>query len=323
LLITHDTGGIKAREVERASRLELTTIKGEWVEEQGLGNRRSRGVGCVVVQGYGGVVGVSKLEVSDIGTVNLELELVIIVEDIECSSLSRGKVLDGVVEVEFLHLGTGRDRLLNLGDEKVHGLTSEQLTLLGIEVGIVRVNIPCRSSGRGTPSDAKLDVMILEGNERKGSLPVLTESKPERVETLRGSTTIQVTGNRLGGGGRRKSWGDETGISDILFINNLTSDQEFNLGNYGSPVSDSITLETGVGSEVDIVEHVTLALEADGGHTVVGDVALNDLTLDSLGKISVTFVGGPEERHLGLTDEVHILGSDGYELGNTTRHFII
>jgi hypothetical protein len=296
LLITHDTGGIKAREVERASRLELTTIKGEWVEEQGLGNRRSRGVGCVVVQGYGGVVGVSKLEVSDIGTVNLELELVIIVEDIECSSLSRGKVLDGVVEVEFLHLGTGRDRLLNLGDEKVHGLTSEQLTLLGIEVGIVRVNIPCRSSGRGTPSDAKLDVMILEGNERKGSLPVLTESKPERVETLRGSTTIQVTGNRLGGGGRRKSWGDETGISDILFINNLTSDQEFNLGNYGSPVSDSITLETGVGSEVDIVEHVTLTLETDGGHTVVGDVALNDLTLDSLGKICMTFVGGPETK---------------------------
>jgi hypothetical protein len=323
LLITHDTGGIKAGKVERASRLELTTIKREWVEEQSLGNSGGRGVGCVVVEGYGGVVGVSELEVGDIGTVNLELELVIIVEDIECSSLSRGKVLDGVVEVEFLHLGTGRDRLLNLGDEKVHGLTSEQLTLLGIEVGIIRVNIPCRSSGRGTPSDAKLDVMILEGNERKGSLPVLTESETERVETLRGSTTIQVTGNRLGGGGRRKSWGDETGISDILFINNLTSDQEFNLGNYGSPVSDSITLETGVGSEVDIVEHVTLALKADGGHTVVRDVALNDLTLDSLGKIRMTLVGRTKKADLGLTDEVHILGSDGYELGDTTRHFII
>jgi hypothetical protein len=103
----------------------------------------------------------------------------------------------------------------------------------------------------------------------------------------------------------------------------LTPHHEFNLGNYSSPVSDSITLETGVGNEVDIVEHVTLALEADGGHTVVRDVALNDLTLDSLGKISVTFVGGPEERHLWLTDEVYILGSDGYELGNTTRHFII
>jgi len=182
----------------------------------------------VVVQGYGGVVGVSELEVGDIGTVNLELELVIIVEDIERQTgtigvrLSRGQVLDGVVEVEFLHLGTGRDRLLNLGDEKVHGLTSEQLTLLGIEVGIIRVDIPCMRGRRRTPSDAKLDIMILEGDERKGSLPVLTESETERVETLRGSTTVQVTSDRLGGGGRRKKGGDETGISDILFINNLT-----------------------------------------------------------------------------------------------------
>jgi hypothetical protein len=37
----------------------------------------------------------------------------------------------------------------------------------------------------------------------------------------------------------------------------------------------------------------------------------------------MTFVCGAEEAHLGLTDEVYILGSDGYELGNTTRHFII
>jgi hypothetical protein len=37
----------------------------------------------------------------------------------------------------------------------------------------------------------------------------------------------------------------------------------------------------------------------------------------------VTFVGGAEEAHLGLTDEVYILSTDGYELGNTTRHFII
>jgi hypothetical protein len=56
---------------------------------------------------------------------------------------------------------------------------------------------------------------------------------------------------------------------------------------------------------------------------MVGDVALNDLTFDSLGKIGVTFIGGPEETDLGLTHEVDVLSSDGYELGNTTRHFII
>jgi hypothetical protein len=77
------------------------------------------------------------------------------------------------------------------------------------------------------------------------------------------------------------------------------------------------------GHEIDIVEHVTLALEADGGHTVVRDVALNDLTLDSLGKISVTLVGRTEKADFGLTDEVHILSTDSDELGDTTRHFIL
>jgi len=176
---------------------------------------------------------------------------------------------------------------------------------------------------RGTPSDAKLHVVILEGNERKGSLPVLTESEPERVEALVGRATIEITGNRLGRGGRGEGGCDESRVGRILFINNLASHHEFNPGNYSPPVSDSLGRAPVIRNEVDIVEHVTLALEADGGHTVVGDVALDDLTLDSLGKISVTFVGGPEESHLGLTDEMHILGSDGYELGNTTRHFII
>jgi hypothetical protein len=280
-------------------------------------------MGGVVVERNRGVVRVGKFEVGNIGTVDLEFELVIIIEDLESSTVRRSEILDGVIEVQLLHLGTGRDGLLDLGDEHVKRFSCEHLTLLGIEVGIIREYIPFRSSGRGTPSDAKLHIMILEGNERKGSLPVLTESETERVEALVGGATIEITGNRLGRGGRGEGGRDEGRVGRILFIDNLTPHHEFNLGNYSSPVSDSITLETGVGNEVDIVEHVTLALEADGGHTVVRDVALNDLTLDSLGKISVTFVGGPEERHLGLTDEMHILGSDGYELGNTTRHFII
>jgi len=78
-----------------------------------------------------------------------------------------------------------------------------------------------------------------------------------------------------------------------------------------------------IGNEIDIPEHITLALEADGGHTTIGDVALDDLTFDSLGKVCVTLVGRPEKAYFGLTDKVHILGSDGDELGNTTRHFII
>ena len=66
-----------------------------------------------------------------------------------------------------------------------------------------------------------------------------------------------------------------------------------------------------------------LALEADGGHTTIGDVALDDLTFDSLGKVCVTLVVRPEKAYFGLTDKMHILGTDSNKLGNTTRHFII
>jgi len=50
---------------------------------------------------------------------------------------------------------------------------------------------------------------------------------------------------------------------------------------------------------------------------------LNDLTLDSLGEVRVTLIGRPEKADLGVTDKVHILSTDSYELGNTTGHFII
>jgi len=82
-------------------------------------------------------------------------------------------------------------------------------------------------------------------------------------------------------------------------------------------------LDTIIGDEIDIPEHITLALEADGGHTTIGDVALDDLTFDSLGKVCVTLVGRPEKAYFGLTDKMHILGTDSNKLGNTTRHFII
>jgi len=186
-------------------------------------------MGGVVIERNRGVVRVGKFEVGNIGTVNLELELVIIIEDLKSRAIRRSEILDGVVEVQLLHLRAGRYSLLDLGDEHVKRFSCEHLTLLGIEVRVIRVDVPFRSSGRGTPRDAKLHIMILEGNERKGGLPVLTESKPERVEALVGRATIEITGNRLGRGGRGEGGCDESRVGRILFINNLTSHHKFNL----------------------------------------------------------------------------------------------
>jgi len=282
-------------------------------------------VGGVVVEGNRGVVRVRELEVGNISTVDLELDLVRVEAHVHGGHVGGGDVLDGVVEVELLCLGSGGDSLLDLGDEHVLGLGSEHLTLLGIEVRIVRVDLPLVGIRGSTPSDAKLNIVILEGDEGEGGLPVLTEGEAEGVEPLIGRATVKVTGDGLGRRGRREGGGDEGGVDRVLFVNHLTTDEKLHLGDGGGPIGDDVRLGTIRldGHEVDVVEHVTLALEADGGHTVVRDVALNDLTLDSLGEVRVTLVGRTEKADFGLTDEVHILSTDSDELGDTTRHFYI
>ena len=279
-------------------------------------------MGGVVVEGHGGEVGVGKLEVGHIGAVDLELELVAVTENGEGGGVRRSEVLDGMVEVELLHLRAGRDGLLGLRDEHILGLGGENLALLSIEVGVVGVDIPLEAvvRGVGTPRDAELDIVVLERDEREGGLPVLTEGEPERVEPLRGGTGVETTGDRLGGRGRRESGGDEGRVDRVLLIDELTTDEKLYLLDDRGPIGDGLGRGTVVGYEIDIVEHVTLALEADGGHTVVRDVALNDLTLDSLGKVRMTLVCGTEKADFGLTDEVHILSTDSDKLGDTTRH---
>ena len=283
-------------------------------------------MGGVIVEGHSGEVGISKLVVSHIGTVDLELEFVTRGADHgDRRSITSGDVLDWVVEIELLDLGVGGDRLLDLGHDHVLGLGSEHLTLLGVEVGIVRVDLPLARGSLGTPSHTKLDIVVLKGDERESRLPVLTEGEAERVELGSTGTIIEAGGHRLGRRESREGGGDEGRVGRVLFINDLTTDEKLNLGDHIGPViSEGVGRETITrdGHEVDIVEHVTLALEADGGHTVVRDVALNDLTLDSLGEVCVTLVGRTEKADLGVTNEVHILSSDGYELGDTTRHLL-
>tara|TARA_B110000914_G_scaffold244_1_gene235 strand:+ start:3821 stop:4666 length:846 start_codon:yes stop_codon:yes gene_type:complete len=281
----------------------------------------------MVVKWHGGKVGISELVISHIGTIDLELELVTSsAHHGDIGGITGGDVLDRVVEVELLNLGVGSDRLLHLGHDHVLGLRSENFTLLSIKVRVVRVDLPLTRSSLNTPRDAELHIVVLQGDEGKGRLPVLTERKPQRVELRSAGPVVQTGRRRLGRGERRKGGGDESRVSRVLFIDHLTTDKQFDLRDHIRPVSregvrrKTVTFD---GHEVNIVEEIPLALEADGGHTVVRDIALNDLTLDSLGKVCVTLVGRPEKADFGLTDKVDILGTDSNKLGNTARHFII
>ena len=147
----------------------------------------------MIIRSYGGEVGISKFVIGNIGTIDLKLELVVIMENLQSRRLTGGDVLHGVVEVELLDLGSGGNRLLHLGDEHVLGLGSEHFTFISVKVGVVGENIPLVGSRRGAPSDSELDIVVLEGDERDGGLPVFTESKPEGIEPV-GCTPLCTRG---------------------------------------------------------------------------------------------------------------------------------
>jgi len=97
--------------------------------------------------------------------------------------------------------------------------------------------------------------VVLEGDERERRLPVLTEGEAEGVETLRGGTSVDTTRDRLGGRGRREGWGDTGRVVRVLLIHDLTTDEEFDLGDHTRPICDVLGLGArGVDrGQVDIV----------------------------------------------------------------------
>jgi hypothetical protein len=106
-----------------------------------------------------------------------------------------------------------------------------------------------------------------------------------------------------------------------LIINDLTTNQEFNLLDSARPLRLG---ERGWSTlrDVRVSEEITLAFKTNGRDTTICWDALEHLALHSLGEVRVTTIARAEEADFGLTDEMRILGTDSDELGNTTRHFI-
>jgi len=323
--VAHEASGVDATEVQRTRGLELAGVEAEGVQEQLIivsGTILILGSVRVVVGGHGGEMGIHVLEVRHIRAVNLQLQLVVNTSDGERRTVGSRQGLHGMVEVNLLDPGLRGDRTLGLGDEHVLRGGRKRHALVSVQVHVVGVALPLVREG-STPRDANLNVVVLEGDEGNGGLPILTEGEAEGVKLTLGSfgETSLGLGEALGEDGRC----DVLGESGGLVVDHLTTDEKLHLGNLTDPVGGGELHSTGpvVGGEVHIAEHVTLALEADRGHTIGTGVALDDLTFDGLGKVRVTLVVGTEKGNLGLPDDVCILGTNGNELGNSTGHVYI
>jgi len=272
----------------------------------------------VIVQRRFRVVWHSWLGIRDIRTVNLELDATSgDTQSRGIKHVGRRQELDWMVEVEFLHSTTRCDGLLGLGDDHVlwHGRQSGAFISVQVDVLCVHFII---IRHRRIPRDTQLHVVVLERNQWERGLPVLTERETKWVESSgtrrRAVWTLACV---LGHDG----WCDVLGEMGSLIIDDLSTDQKFNLLDSARPLRLG---ERGWGTlrNIGVSEEITLAFESNGRDTTIGWDALEHLALHSLGKVRVTTIARAEEADFGLADEVRILGTDSDELGNTTRHFI-
>ena len=231
-------------------------------------------------------VWVRPLVVGHIGAVDLELQLVGGGEDGHViARLTSDQALDRVVEVQLLHLLTRRESLLHLVDDDLLRLAGEELALLGVDVRKVGVALPLVRVRAGTPRDAEFDVVVGEGHEWEGVLPRFTEEESEGVETRGGAAFVETTEAGLGEVLGQDLRGDERGEEGVLGVDDLTTDEQFNLVDDRGPVGDG---RVGLGAiglhrlEVHVRQEVPLALDAHRGHAIGADVALDHLTFDRL-----------------------------------------
>jgi len=272
----------------------------------------------VVVQGRGRVVRLGKLGVANIRSVNLELDLA--GGETDRTLLVSREELHGVVVVKLLNGTRRRDRALGLGDEHVLRRRREGRALVSVEVHELRVDLVV-GRGESTPSDAKLNIVVLERHEGKRGLRILAKREAKRVE-LGGVSAVTVRGEGLGIRLREHRGGNLLGELGGVRVNHLTTDQKLDLLDLILPLIASVVRGRTV-RDVHGPQEVTLTLEANGGHTVRGRVTLDNLTLDGLGEVRVTLVSRTEKGNLGLPDDVGILSTNSDELGNTTGHFIL
>ena len=269
----------------------------------------------MIVLSARGVVWVHWLGIRNIGTVDLQSNLT--VNESEVAWVVSREILDWVVVVHLLDGGTGLGGTLGLGDHHVLWERRQSSAFIGIQVDVLRVDFIV-SDNWGIPRDTQFHVMVLERNQWDRGLPVFTERKSEWVERPRRASA--GTGG-LGITLSHRNWGDVLREVGGLFIDDLTTNQKLHLFDSIDPIGRCECL-WGATRDVAVTEEVTLAFETNGRDTTRGWSPLEHLALHGLGKVRVTTIVRSEEADFGLTDEMGILGTDGDELGNTTRHFI-
>jgi hypothetical protein len=143
------------------------------------------------------------------------------------------------------------------------------------------------------PRNPKLDIVVLQGNERQGRRPIFAEEKLERqkaVDNIRQTRQIIVQ-IPLAVVLRASYWLDLRHPSNVLGVHHLAAYQKLYLVYDLGPVN---TRDQGTGCilgyKVHVAQQVTLLLEAYGRYTSGCRISLNNLALSASSIMGIPLV---------------------------------
>ena len=259
-------------------------------------------------------------EIALVGTVELKFELIRRTEETHRRTVRlRGRQkFDGMVETQFLHGGTRTDVLLGLRDDHIDRLLGEVRALGFVEENIVCVTLPITGSSARTPRDSNFDVVVAQSCQRNCLRPAFTKEETQRIERRR--TAVVPSETRLGKVLRKELRRDVLREDGVLRIDDGAPDEKFHLVDKRGPVRNARRLGAGVGHQIDVRKHITLAIEANGGGPTVIHAALDNRALGRLRKVSVSLKRRAPEADFWLAGDEHILLADGEE---SCRHLTV
>ena len=247
------------------------------------------------------------------------------------------ELLDGVVVGEALVGGGARGHgvgtsVLDLLNEVLVTLLGEAAALLGVKVDVVGPHLEDGGAEVGIEGRREIeinaDLVVLEGDEGEEKTGVAVEEEDKRkVDSVTGDGSGHLTPVSLLGLIKVKL-GVETPPALVVLVNALTTNGKLSGrdGTLGNPVAVIAISGAGVGRSglklnVHVTNKITVAGNSHGDATGVGGSTVDGL-LDVLHReVSVALVNRLEESNLGVTSEVHILGTVSDELHKTTGHF--
>ena len=236
--------------------------------------------------------------------------------------------------------------MLHLLDKVLVTLLSEAATLLSVQEHIVGPDLEnLRRSAKiavevGRQLKVQANLVVLQGNQGQVQTRVAVEEEDQRqVHTVVGrrSGTLQIASshhlvvlNPLSLVAEQLRVQTPPGLE--VLVDTLTTDGQLHGGHGTLSQPVHISCRHGIGSSLQgcgvrlqgnehVTQQITVASNNHGQTGAVARAAVDGLLNSLHRKVGVTLVHRLKEGNLGVTGQVHILGTISYKLHQTTSHF--